>query len=290
MVFKCLTAAFAGMVLISGAAAADVPAKLWELGGLETPESALPDSDAGVIYVSNVAGKPTDKDGNGYLSKVSIDGRMLEARWVTGLDAPKGLVKSGGKLFVSDIDKLVEIDVASGKIAAKHEAPGAKFLNDTAVDSAGNVYVSDMIANVIWRLSGGKLEPWLSSDALINPNGLLVEGDQLVVAAWGAMAEDWSTKVPGHLLTISLKDKSVKPLGSGTPVGNLDGLEPLGKESFLVSDWVSGKVFRVARSGEATQLLTLSSGSADLGYDAKSKTAFIPLMKDGKLVAYRIGE
>jgi hypothetical protein len=278
------------MVLISGAAAADAPTKLWELGWLETPESALPDSDASVIYVSNIAGKPTEKDGNGYISKVSIDGRMLEAKWVTGLDAPKGLIKSGGKVFVSDIDKLVEIDVASGKIAAKHEAPGAKFLNDTAVDGVGNVYVSDMLTNVIWRLSGGKLEPWLSADALINPNGLFVDGDQLVVAAWGVMAEDWSTKVPGHLLAVSLKDKSVKALGSGAPVGNLDGLEPLGKDSFLVSDWAAGKVFRIARSGEATELIALSSGSADLGYDAKSKTAFIPLMKDGKLVAYRIGE
>jgi DNA-binding beta-propeller fold protein YncE len=264
------------------------PAPLWELAGFENPESAFPDAEAGVIYVSNVAGTPTGKDGNGSISKVSLDGRMVAQKWVTGLDAPKGLALLGGKLYAADIDRLVEIDTKDGKVLARYDAAGAKFLNDVAADSAGNVYVSDMATNTIWRLSGGKLEAWLASEALLNPNGLLVQGDTLVVAAWGRMTDGFATKVPGHLLAVSLADKSVKPLGSATPVGNLDGLEPLDKDTFLVSDWMNGKVFKIARSGEAKEILSLGQGAADLGYDAASKTAFIPQMKEGRLSAYRV--
>lgn len=264
------------------------PAPAWELAGLESPESALPDAAAGVIYVSNLNGDATTKDGNGYISKVSLDGKLIAQKWVTGLDAPKGLALAAGKLYVSDIDKLIEIDVASGKIAAKYDAAGAKFLNDVAADASGNVYVSDMVTNTIWRLSGGKFENWLSGDALLNPNGLLVEGDHLIVAAWGKMTDGFATKVPGHLLAVSLADKSVKPLGNATPVGNLDGIESLDQETFLVSDWMSGKVYKIKRTGDAAEIMSLGNGAADLGYDPASKTAYIPLMKKGLLQAYRM--
>src|SRR5690606_8639554 len=40
----------------------DQPTKLWEVTGFQNPESALPDTAAGVIYVSNVAGGPGDRD------------------------------------------------------------------------------------------------------------------------------------------------------------------------------------------------------------------------------------
>ena len=51
-----------------------------------------------------------------------------------------GLVN--GRLYVADIDKLVEIDAESGKIIARYDAPGAQFLNDVAAAPDGTVYVS----------------------------------------------------------------------------------------------------------------------------------------------------
>ena len=98
----------------------------------------------GIAYVSNVAGKPTDKDGNGFISKISLkDGKVVTLEWATGLDAPKGLALVGDTLYAADIDKLAEINTKTGKIVALHDAPGATFLNDVAADGKGNVYVSD---------------------------------------------------------------------------------------------------------------------------------------------------
>ncbi len=264
------------------------PAKLWEASGFKTPESVLPVAAEGFAYVSNVAGQPTDKDGNGFISKISLaDGKAIALEWAKGLDAPKGMALAGGKLYVSDIDKLVEIDPKSGEILAKHEAPGATFLNDVAVDGKGDVYVSDSNTSTIWRLTGGKLEKWLEGPELKFPNGLHVEGDKLIVAAWGAPGTSAQKSEAANLLEIGIADKKVSNLGDGAPVGNLDGIEPDG-DDFIVSDWVAGKVFRIAKSGKAKELLSLGQGTADIGYVAADKLLLIPMMKDDKVVAYSL--
>ena len=146
-----------------------------------------------------------------------------------GLDAPKGLILRGGTLFVSDIDRLVAIDTATGKIAGTWQGTGAKFLNDTAVDAQGRIYVSDMLDDTIWVLDGDQFEPYLRDKALTAPNGLAVDGDRLLVAAWGTMEPDWSTKVPGHLLAIDLASKTISSASDGAPIGNLDGLSPMAR-------------------------------------------------------------
>lgn len=268
--------------------ASNEPTKLWEASGFQNPESVLPDTAAGVIYVSNVAGGPGEKDGNGFISKLTLDGKVTAEKWVTGLDSPKGLALFEGQLFVADLDQLVQIDVASGAIAARLQAPGAKILNDVVADGDGRIYVTDWPGNAIWRFAGGKFEKWLESADLKGPNGILVEGDKLIVAAWGeGMGADFSTKAPGNLLTVNIADKAIANLGSGAPVGNLDGLEPFDADSFIVTDWVAGKVFRISRSGEAKVLLSLSQGTADLNFNRDTRTAIIPLMVDGKVVAYK---
>ena len=85
----------------SSAAAEEV----WSLDGFKTPESVLYDAKRNVLYVTNIAGEAAEKDGVGYLSQVSPDGKLKTAEWVKGFDAPKGLVMKGDTLFVTDIDR-----------------------------------------------------------------------------------------------------------------------------------------------------------------------------------------
>lgn len=264
------------------------PAVLWETTGLKTPESALPVADEGFAYVSNVNGKPTEKDGNGFISKVSLkDGKVLALEWAKDLNAPKGLAISKGRLYTSDIDQLAEIDTKTGEVLNRYDAAGAKFLNDVAVDDGGNVYVSDSGTSTIWRLADGKLEKWLEGPQLKYPNGLKVVGDKLIIAAWGPPNAE-GAPAPANLLEVSLDDKSVRDLGDGTPVGNLDGIEPLSDTSYLVTDWIAGGLFRIDTSGKAEQLLDLDQGSADIGYVPAERLLLMPMMKDDKLVAYKL--
>ena len=276
-------------VLILASAPPAMANEVWSLGGFKAPESVLLDSQRNVLYVSNVAGEANAKDGVGFISKVSPDGKMIEAEWVKGLNAPKGLVMNGDKLYVSDIDQLVEIDVTKGQVTNSWKAEGSKFLNDTAVDSTGRVYVSDMLADSIYVLENGTLSVFLQGAGLLHPNGLRVEGDKLLVAAWGAdIQPDFSTKTPGHLLSVDLKTKAISNVGNGAPVGNLDGLEPDGAGKWIATDWVNGTLYRLHPDGKADQLMDLNKGSADLEFVENSKLAIIPMMIDGKVTAYKV--
>jgi hypothetical protein len=279
-----LAAALSGIAFVAQAEVKE----LWSLGGFMHPESVYADG-AGGYYVSNVNGAPTDKDGNGFISKVSADGKMTTLKWIEGLNAPKGMVMNGGKLYVSDIDQLIEIDAAAGKVTASYPAEGAVFLNDTAVDEAGNVYVSDIAKRKIWQLKDGKMSIWYEKDDLMHPNGLRVEGGKLIVAGWGReMGDDGSTKTPGNLLTIDLATKELKNLGSGEGVGNLDGLERGTNGSFIVTDFLKGAVLRIKEDGTSEMLMDMNPGSADLEVSEDGKTAIVPVMMDDKVSAWSL--
>jgi hypothetical protein len=265
------------------------PEKVWELGGFKTPESVLPATSGDVLFVSNIDGAVLTKDGNGYLSKISPDGKMITAEWVKGFNAPKGLGQVGGTLYVADIDELVAVDIAKGEITKRYPAKDAVFLNDVATDSKGRVFVSDTGTNTIWVLDNGDFSVWLKDPKLKSPNGLLIEGDKLIVAGFGSLPDDKQAGNPAHLLQVSLADKAIRSLGDATPVGHLDGLEPLGGGDYVVTDWFQGVLYRIHASGRFEKLLDFGQGSADLAYIPATKTAIIPLMLENKVVAYKLG-
>ncbi len=81
--------------------------KLWETpANLKNPESVAYASKQNILFVSNMNGDPDKKDQNGFISKVSpSNGSIIELKWITGLNAPKGIAISNdnSKLYVSDI-------------------------------------------------------------------------------------------------------------------------------------------------------------------------------------------
>jgi DNA-binding beta-propeller fold protein YncE len=275
--------------------------KLWETpGGLKNPESVAYAPKQNVLFVSNVDGKPDQKDQKGFISKVSpSNGSIIELNWITGLNAPKGIaIYNNSKLYVSDITDLVEIDIASGKIIKRFNAPGSAFLNDVASDNQGNIYVSDTITNTIYKLDTNvkyniSLQVWLKSPELNGPNGLHVDNNKnrLIVASLGDMSK------PGAGIEIvDLKNKAIHSLGkAGTtsPFGGLDGIESDANEThYYVTDNPAGKVYTVNADGTGYGILVdlHTQGAADLGFIPSQSTIIIPLMQDNKLVAYKLVE
>lgn len=277
------------MVFAQPAQAAIAPKPgLWTLDqGLAQPESAYFEPTTQTIYVSNVVGSPVEKDGKGYISKVSPDGKMLTEKWVEGLNAPKGMRSFNKILYVTDIDALVSIDLATGKILKRLEIPGAQLLNDPGVDSDGNVYISDTFASKIFVVKDGKPEVWLTEKEVSHPNGLLVHDQELVVASWGEGMDTktWATKAPGKLVMYDLKSKEKTEL-TKAPLGNLDGLENDGSGGYYVSDHVGGIVYHVDADGTATAILGGFKGAADLGMIDGKSVILVPRMGEDKLTAY----
>ncbi len=266
----------------------------WKLTGFEQPESALYDARRNTIYISSINGGPLDQDGNGYISKVSPEGKLLEKHWITGLNAPKGLALSLNRLYVTDNTQLVEISLAGEKPQIKkYDVAGAKMLNDPVVVRSGadhdEVYVSDMMTNTIYRLQAGRVESWLQDEALELPNGLAATQKQLILASWGKITgEGFQTKVPGQLRTISLSDKSIRTFGEAKPMGNLDGVEVGIGKKFFVTDWMAGKILEIDSQGQVSLLLQLNKGVADLDYIPFSNILLVPLMIDGEVHSYKL--
>ncbi len=284
-----LTFLLSCFVLISTASAdSDNVELVWEVNNLSNPESVVYDPRLKLLYVSNVNGAPNEKDKNGFISIVSINGNMLNEKWVIGLNAPKGLALKGHMLYVSDIDELVVIDIDHGRIIKRYKVADAKFLNDVDVDDEGNVYVSDMVLNRIHRLSNSQFDIWIESDELENPNGLHFTEDDIIVGSWGKMTDGFATEVPGHLKRISMTTKKISSIGDGSPVGNLDGVEGNDEIGFFVTDWLNGGLFHIEANGNTKKLLELAQGSADIEYIEKKGLILIPMMKDNKLLVYKI--
>lgn len=288
VLFSCITLS---LLVQATAYAQDITLEhLWETDGLNNPESVVYDGKSRTIYVSNVNGQASEKDGNGYISRLSPDGKVLDKEWIKGLNAPKGLALSGGKLYTADIDTLVEINIAKAAITNRYQVADAKFFNDVAAAPNGDIYVSDMSMNRIHLLHDGKFSIWLETPDLLNPNGVLVQGKNLIVGAWGVMTDGSNTKIPGHLLKISLQDKSIQNIGDGLPVGNLDGVEPYKDNGYLVTDWMAGKLMHITTSGEVTGLLKLEQGTADLAFIPEMDLVLLPMMNSNKLIAYKTHE
>ena len=284
--FRALT--IAALALLSSCATPRIAP--WSLSeGLNAPESAYLDAGSGFLFISQVGmrpgGTPADKDGNGVISKVTPEGKVVSANWVTGLNSPKGLRSHGGTLWVSDVDEVVVIDIASGTIKSRVKVEGSKFLNDVATGPDGTVYVSDMATSKIHRIKDGKVSTFAEGEQLEHPNGLLVEGDSLVVAAWGKPEPDFSTKVPGRLYRLNLAT-GAKTLITPNPTGNLDGLESDGKGGYIVSDWVAGKIYRIGADGDTRLLRQMKQGTADIAYLPASRTLIVPHMLENRVQAY----
>jgi sugar lactone lactonase YvrE len=280
---------FAGLsliVVICIEANAQTLEKLWETAGMEGPESIIYDAGQKSYYVSNVAGSPIDKDGNGYIAKLDEKGKIVTQKWVTGLNAPKGMGIHNGKLYVADIDQVAIIDIASAKIEKTLPAEGATFLNDVAVSAKGDVYISDTFGgNTIYRIQNGKIEQWLKDEKLDFPNGLFVKGNEIIVSSWGVVTnqQTWETAVKGKLLSVSTDDKKIKDISKSFVNG--DGLTAW-KNGYLVSDWMAGKIFFVDNKGEVKEVGSYNSGTAD--FYLHDKTLLIPQMMEGKILAFAV--
>lgn len=248
---------------------------LWSTPGFANPESVALSQDGRFLYVSNVNGEGDARDGNGSIAKLSLDGKVIERGWATGLDGPKGMALRGGRLYVSDITALVELDSASGKVLARHDAPEAGFLNDVAFAPDGSVLVSDSAKARIYAWRDGRMQPWLQDDLLRSVNGLLPEGDRLVV-----------TTMQGRLLAIDWTTRRITQLAEG--LGDGDGLAALGDGGYLVSEW-PGRLFHVRADGTSTVLL---DGRKDKRYLNDfllvGDRLLVPNWEPGTVSAYRL--
>ena len=258
----------------------------WVVDGLNEPESVVFDKKNSAIYISNINGDPLKLDKNGYISKISVDGQILEKKWIKGLDAPKGMTIFNDHLFVSDINKIWKINTLNKK-KQFFSVNDAGFLNDLAVDKKGRIYASDMFKNRIYELKNENITIWKQSKLLDSPNGLLIEGNYLIIACWGKIKSGFDTEIKGKLIKVNLKTREIQKFFSTRPIGNLDGIVFNKDNGYLSTDWVNGKLFSINRKGMVTNSFKVNKGAADLEILMHKNLILIPMMKNNNLTAFQ---
>jgi sugar lactone lactonase YvrE len=262
----------------------------WTVQDMRTPESVYLDEASGYVFVSQIDGSPTERDGKGRISKLGLDGSLVTGDWFTRLNAPKGLRSFAGTLWVADIDEVVGIDIATAKETARLKLDGAKFLNDLAIGADGTIYVSDTMTSRIYAVKDGTSTVFAEGEQLEYPNGLFVEGERLIVGGWGKPEADFTTKVPGRLYMLDLKTKQ-KTLITKQPLGNIDGVEQEARGGYLVTDYMAGKLIQVSPTGESRVIRTFKPGLADHTFlYAQGDILIAPHMNENTVGAYDISK
>jgi sugar lactone lactonase YvrE len=264
------------------------PAGGWSVtDGIATPESVYIDAGSGWVFASQIDGAPDGRDGNGRIVQLGGDGHVMSTTWATGLNAPKGLRSHNGTLWVADLNEVVGIDIASGKETSRTTIEGAMFLNDVAIGPDGTVYVSDTFANKIFAVRDGKATVFAEGEQLEWPNGLLVDGNRLIVGGWAGTAPkpDFSTEIPGRLFALDMSTKQ-KTLITQKPFANIDGLESDGAGGYIISDYMQGKVYQVTAAGEARELRQFKPGAADIAFVPGTKVLLVPHMNENTVASY----
>jgi sugar lactone lactonase YvrE len=260
--------------------------------GMDSPESAYFDPVSGFIFVSQIGGQAAARDGNGRISKLTADGQVVDANWVkAGLNAPKGLRAFRGTLWTADLDEVVGIEISSGRITSRVKVDiggEGKFFNDLDVGPDGTIYTSDSFGNRIYAIKDGQATVFFEGDAILLPNGVLVDGSRLIVASDGRPGRGGGG-TPARLVAIDMKTKQLTQINTA-PIGTPDGVEKDGHGGFILSDVAGGRLLQITPTGDVKVLRQVAASSADISLIADKGLVIVPHLNLNRVSAYKVDE
>jgi len=251
----------------------EVEDRIVVIEGLAGPEAVHWDGEQEIWFVSNFNGDAAG-DANGFISRISSDGDIVEREFMTGTDryplhGPRGMRIKGERLWVADADGLHAFDRRSGVhlefIDFSSFEPG--FLNDVEIGPEGAIYLTDTGNARLFRIVDGEISVVAADELVSPPNGVVWDSTRsaLMLAPWGGgRALIGYRPAQGDLI-----DVETLPAG-----GNMDGLEPW-QGGLLIASQADQAIWFV-RDGEAEILIRTPGRPADIGLDVSSGRIAVP--------------
>lgn len=294
-----LALALPALVLAAAAAARPGGPTVVRDVGFRGPENLVYDSAADVYLVANVGGDPGARDGNGFVSRVAPDGRVLALAWIRGgragatLDGPMGLAIRGDTLAVADLGAVRFFGRRTGRPLGTVPVPGLR-LNDLAYAPDGALWVTDVGPDR--RVVGGRLRVDTTRDVdavyrivpgrpggavrtlarglhLGRPDGVAPDADgRALVATFGDRV----------LERVGPPDSS-KVVVTRLPGGRVDGLRPAPGGGWLVSSWDAHAVYRFRVGEPLRPVLTGVTSPAGIAVDTRRHRLAVTSMQENAL-------
>ena len=269
------------------------PQKIGEAIGMKTPESVRYDGTQDLWFVSNINGNPSQKDGNGFIVRLTADGAAMDSTpFIQGgkkgvtLNAPKGMAIVGETLWVADIDAVRAFNTKTGAPISTVDIKGSTFLNDVVAGPDGSVYITDTGVRFddkgqmthpgpdrIVQVVGHQFKAVASFAGQPGPNGI----------AYDVTAQRFLINAFGSKTVFAWKPGQAAPDSAGIGAGGGDGLEFLTDGRAAYTSWADSSL-SVFANGTSTTLMKGLPSPADIGYDAKRQRIAVPLFNDGKVV------
>ena len=257
-----------------------------QVSGLEAPHSFLADPVSNSYFISNINGESDAHDNNGFITKLSDDGRITAFKFIEGgrgnvtLHAPKGMAVVDDVLYVTDLDTLRAFDKTTGKslsaivLPRPTNANSPQSLVDVAADGRGHLYLADQLGNAIYRLNLTPeltLSLYVSGSHLAGPSGVAVhpKTGHVVVVSFDS----------GKIFDITPEGALTELVSNGfftARFQNLSGIDFDRWGSMYVADATKGKIWRMGPNKKFQVIAEYLPSPTDLGIDRANHLILVP--------------
>jgi sugar lactone lactonase YvrE len=247
------------------------------LGGFIQPEAVRYDPDQDVYFVNSWGkGDYGAKDNNGFISRMTPDGRVERIRFIAGgaggatLHSPRGMTIVGDTLWVVDADAVRGFNRRTGLPLATVDFSAFKlgFLNDIAAGPDA-LYVTDTGTNRIYRVAGGRVSVALENSALGGPNGITwdAKNHRFIVVPYGgeSVIKAWTAG-----------SKTLSEIGRSGG-SKFDGVEVLSGDRVLVASQGDSSL-HLFTGGTGRPIIRTGGAPADIAVDTKRNRAAVPFV------------
>lgn len=245
-------------------------------------------SDGKYIYAADIGKElnPTAKDGDGRIYRLDQSGRVIDSAFTKeAFNAPKGITIANGILFVADIDRLVALDLNTGrKLYDITFTNAVSFLNDITVFDEHSLFISATDKSMIFKvdLASKSYTELPTGKTIAGVNGLFYDkgSNRLYVNGFGS-----DNKPNGIVGYVNLTNHEFTQLGNIE--GYYDGIWLKGNMLY-VSNWVGfekkGIIQTIDVASRKVSELKLSepiTGPAD--FTITDTTLIVPEMMTGEI-------
>ncbi len=231
--------------------------------GLQQVESVLYDTQNKALYASN--GKDYKVGNDGFISKISANGDLLQLKWVVDLNRPTGMALFENMLYIADVNQLVVIDTQTGNVLKKMKSPIENAgLNDVAITEKGDVYVTASFVHAVFKVVDGALKTFVKDEESLQwANGIIAKDGLLWIAGL-------------NLCTVVIETKEIKTVKLTPEVEDFDGICSDGGQGFFLTTVSNRALWHLNGSLQMSNLKDGKAYFGDLDYVQSHKSLYIP--------------
>lgn len=247
---------------------------------LESPYSFISSPSGSEYFISSVNGEPDVADNNGFITKLDGNGKLIKLNFIEGgtgnvtLHAPKGMAVVDQSLYVADLEQLRSFDATTGQPLTTIAMPDRSAkLTDVVSDGKGLLYCSDQQANRIYRvdLESKQVSVLIADPQLAGPSGLAIHprNGHLIAVSWEQ----------GKIFEISPAGTLSELFSNGffsSRFTNLKGVDFDRWGNMYVSDFTTGKVWRMTWDKRFQVIAEYLPSPADIGIDRTNNLILVP--------------